>query len=230
MLFRSPIKKWAAGAALVFGFIYILLAGSGAATQRSYIMLAVVFLAIIVDRPAISLRNLALAALLILILQPESAIQASFQMSFMAVMGLAAFFEYWNRPKPEREFRVEGKGMYYARKFYTVALASILTSLVAGGFSSIPAAYHFGRLAPYGVLANGLAIPVISLVVMPFALLSVVLMPLGLEAMWHMRLRQCQPMTSCVFLLRRHQILALSPPKRDVVCASALRGISCDYS
>ena len=177
-----PIKKWAAGAALVFGFIYMLLAGAGAATERSYIMLAVVFLAIIVDRPAISLRNLALAALLILILQPESAIQASFQMSFMAVMGLAAFFEYWNRPKPEREYRIEGKAMHYARKIYAVAVASVLTSLIAGGFSSIPAAYHFGRLAPYGVLANGLTIPVISLAVMPFALLSVVLMPLGLEA------------------------------------------------
>jgi competence protein ComEC len=98
-----PIKKWAAAAALVFGFIYMLLAGSQAATQRSYIMLAVVFLAIMVDRPAISLRNLALAALLILVLQPESAIQASFQMSFMAVMGLAAFFEYWNRPQAENE-------------------------------------------------------------------------------------------------------------------------------
>ncbi len=63
-----------------------------------------------------------------------------------------------------------------------IALASILTTLIAGSFSSIPAAYHFGRLAPYGVLANGLAIPVISLAVMPFAVLSVVLMPLGLEA------------------------------------------------
>ena len=178
---RWPIKKWAAGAALVFGFAYMLLAGSGAATQRSYIMLAVVFLAIIVDRPAISLRNLALAALLILILQPESAIQASFQMSFMAVMGLAAFFEYWNRPRPEREYRIETRKIYYARKFYNIVLASILTTLIAGSFSSIPAAYHFGRLAPYGVLANGLAIPVISLVVMPFAVLSVVLMPLGLE-------------------------------------------------
>ena len=90
----------------------MLLAGSGAATQRSYIMLAVVFLAIIVDRPAISLRNLALAALLILILQPESAIQASFQMSFMAVMGLAAFFEYWNRPKPEQEYRIESRKIF----------------------------------------------------------------------------------------------------------------------
>ena len=143
---RWPIKKWAAGAALVFGFAYMLLAGSGAATQRSYIMLAVVFLAIIVDRPAISLRNLALAALLILILQPESAIQASFQMSFMAVMGLAAFFEYWNRPRPEREYRIESRKIYYARKFYNIALASILTTLIAGSFSSIPAAYHFGRL------------------------------------------------------------------------------------
>lgn len=177
-----PIKKWAAAAALVFGFAYMLLAGSGAATQRSYIMLAVVFLAIIVDRPAISLRNLALAALLILILQPESAIQASFQMSFMAVMGLAAFFEYWNRPKPEQEYRIESGKIYYTRKFCKIALASILTTLIAGSFSSIPAAYHFGRLAPYGVLANGLAIPVISLAVMPFAVLSVVLMPLGLEA------------------------------------------------
>ena len=178
-----PIKKWAAAAALVFGFAYMLLAGSGAATQRSYIMLAVVFLAIIVDRPAISLRNLALAALLILILQPESAIQASFQMSFMAVMGLAAFFEYWNRPRPEQEYRIESRKIYYARKFYQIALASILTTLIAGSFSSIPAAYHFGRLAPYGVLANGLAIPVISLAVMPFAVLSVVLMPLGLEGL-----------------------------------------------
>jgi competence protein ComEC len=179
---RRPIKKWAAGAALLFGFIYMLLAGSQAATQRSYIMLAVVFLAIIVDRPAISLRNLALAALFILILQPESAVQASFQMSFMAVMGLAAFFEYWNAPNSERDYRIESKGMYYARKFYTVALASILTTLIAGGFSSIPAAYHFGRLAPYGVLANGLALPVMSFMVMPFALISVILMPFGLEA------------------------------------------------
>ncbi|MBZ0262721.1 MAG: ComEC family competence protein [Hyphomicrobiales bacterium] len=177
-----PIKKWAAAAALVFGFAYMLLAGSGTATQRSYIMLAVVFLAIIVDRPAISLRNLALAALLILILQPESAIQASFQMSFMAVMGLAAFFEYWNRPKPEQEYRIESRKIYYARKLYQIVLAAILTTLIAGSFSSIPAAYHFGRLAPYGVLANGLAFPVVGLFVMPFAVLSVVLMPLGLEA------------------------------------------------
>jgi competence protein ComEC len=180
---RYPIKKWAAAAALLFGFIYMLLAGSAAATQRSYIMLAVVFFAILVDRPAISVRNLAIAAIIILVLQPESATQASFQMSFMAVMGLTSFFEYWNRPQKEEEFRQTSGWTRFAGKAWRITLASILTSVIAGGLSSIPAAYHFGRLAPYGVLANGLAIPVISLIVMPAAMFSVILMPLGLESL-----------------------------------------------
>ena len=82
---------------------------------------------------------------------------------------------------PDAKYRIESRKNLLRAKFYNIALASILTTLIAGSFSSIPAAYHFGRLAPYGVLANGLAVPVVSLVVMPFAVLSVVLMPLGLE-------------------------------------------------
>lgn len=178
---RWPIKKIAAVAALAGGFIYMLLAGSGAATQRSYIMVAIMLFAILVDRPAISLRNLALAALIILVLQPESAVEASFQMSFMAVMGLAAFFEWWNG-RIERDRRVnESRVSRAARWLVAATLASLLTSLIAGSLSSIPAAFHFGRLAPYGVLANGLAIPVVSFLVMPAALLALLAMPLGLE-------------------------------------------------
>jgi competence protein ComEC len=176
-----PIKKWAAATALVFGFAYMQLAGAQAATQRSYIMIAIVFFAILVDRPAISMRNLALAAILILALQPESAVQASFQMSFMAVLGLAAFYEWWDRKSKPEEYRIEHRAWRHVRKAGLLVLASIATSIVAGAFSSVPAAYHFGRIAPYSVLANALAIPVISLAVMPAALLSVILMPLGLE-------------------------------------------------
>lgn len=71
---RWPIKKFAAVAALAAGLFYMLLAGAEVATQRSYIMIAVVFFAVLVDRPALSLRNLAIAALVILLLQPEAAI------------------------------------------------------------------------------------------------------------------------------------------------------------
>lgn len=181
---RWPIKKWAAAAALAVGFLYMLLAGSGVATQRSYIMIAVVFFAVLVDRPAISVRNLALAALVILAIEPEAAISASFQMSFMAVMGLAAFYEFWTALRRERaaEYRIEGRLAWGMRKLGGVILASIVTTLIAGTLSSIPAAYHFGRLAPYGVVANGLALPVIGVLVMPMALASVLLMPFGIEA------------------------------------------------
>jgi competence protein ComEC len=179
-----PIKKWAAGAAVLTGLFYLLLADSGVATERSFIMVAVVFFAVMVDRPALSTRNLALAALFILIREPEAAIDASFQMSFLAVLGLVAFHEAWSRraasraPKPvfQRHWtmRVAAWGLG------AMAL-SLLTSLVAGAGSSLPAAYHFGRLSPYGVLANGLAVPVVGVVVMPAAVCSVLLMPLGLE-------------------------------------------------
>ena len=185
-----PIKKWAAACALVAGLAYMLLAGSDTATLRSYIMIAVVFFAVLVDRPAISVRNLAFAGLIILVVTPEAAISASFQMSFMAVMGLAAFYEFWaGRARlgdihaiPRTRIIVIGR--WVAGAFF----ATIVTTVIAGTLSSIPAAYHFGRMAPYGIAANGLAIPVVSLVVMPMALAGVLFMPLGLEAwpLWAM--------------------------------------------
>ncbi|HUR43151.1 MAG TPA: ComEC/Rec2 family competence protein, partial [Aestuariivirga sp.] len=182
---RWPIKKWAAGVALAAGFFYMLLAGSGVATQRSYIMIAVMFFAILVDRPAISVRNLALAAVIILALEPDAAIQASFQMSFMAVMGLAAFYEFWTDRRRTRDVEVRQKRHWSLRLGHKLGLwlaASIVTTIVAGAMSSIPAAYHFGRIAPFSVVANGLALPVISFIIMPMALFGFVLMPLGLES------------------------------------------------
>jgi competence protein ComEC len=178
---RYPIKKWAAVAALIVGLIYMLLADSGSATERSYIMIAVMFFAMLVDRPAVSMRNLAISASLILVVTPEESMGASFQMSFLAVMGLAAFFEWWNhRP-------IDVKQLAASRTWRTLnymtkaAVGSVLTTLVAGGLSSIAAAYHFGRMAPYGTIANGLSLPVVSLVVMPAALTSAMVMPFGLE-------------------------------------------------
>lgn len=177
-----PIKKWAAAAALAVGFVYMMLAGADVATQRSYIMLAIIFVAIMVDRAAFSLRNLALAALIILVTQPSAALSASFHMSFMAVMGLAAFYQAYGEWRLARAERVQAGT---ARRLFNrtgLALFSMAAAtLVAGALSSIPAAFHFGRLAPLSILTNLLALPVISVIVMPFAMISVLLMPLGLE-------------------------------------------------
>ena len=181
---RYPIRKWAAAAALLMGLFYMLLANGGAATARSFIMVAIVFFAIIVERPAVSMRNLALAAVVLLLIDPQAAVQASFQMSFLAVLGLVAFYEAWARYKaehPPADERTLHWGWRLASWAWSAVVASVVTSFIAGFSSSLPAAYHFGRISPYGVLANGLAVPVIGVLVMPFALLSAVLMPLGLE-------------------------------------------------
>ncbi|MEI7599219.1 MAG: ComEC/Rec2 family competence protein [Aestuariivirga sp.] len=181
---RFPIRKWAACAALLMGLFYMLLAEGGVATARSFIMVAIVFFAVIVDRPALSARNLALAAVVILVLDPEAAVEAGFQMSFLAVLGLVAFYEFWARYKAERG-RPEPPHRHWAIRLaawgITAFIASLVTSLIAGFSSSVPAAFHFGRISPYGVVANGLAIPVVGVLVMPFALLAALLMPFGLE-------------------------------------------------
>jgi competence protein ComEC len=181
---RWPIKKWAAGFAIGVGALYMLLADGGAATERSFIMIAVVFFAIIVDRPALSLHNLAIAAVLILSREPEQALSASFQMSFMAVMGLAVFFVWWQRVVPRPPLRDPSSLLWrWTKRLFWLVVASLATSLVAGLLSSIPAAHHFGRVAPYGVVSNALALPVVSIVVMPAAMISVMLMPFGLEGL-----------------------------------------------
>lgn len=177
-----PIKKWAALAGLASGFAYMMLASASVATQRSFIMLAVMFIAILVDRPALSMRNLAIAAMLILVVFPEAALTASLQMSFLAVMGLLAFHEAWSGWLARREGRALGLVARAASVISRTLFAAACTTLAAGGFSSIAAAYHFGRLAPYSVIANLLALPVMSIIVMPMAGLSVLLMPFGLEA------------------------------------------------
>ena len=106
---RWPIKKWAAALALLMGLFYMLLADGGVATQRSFIMIAVVFFAVLVDRPALSARNLAIAALLVLVLEPEAAVEASFQMSFLAVLGLVAFYEAWAAYTRSQRWRSGGR-------------------------------------------------------------------------------------------------------------------------
>jgi competence protein ComEC len=90
---RHPTKKWAAALAMLLAFLYLLLSGATVPSRRAFVMTGLVLLAVIVDRLSISARAIALAALAVLLLDPESATGPSFQMSFAAVAGLIAFYE-----------------------------------------------------------------------------------------------------------------------------------------
>jgi competence protein ComEC len=185
-----PIKKFAAVAAMMTGFVYMVLADFGAATERSYIMIAVMFFAILVDRPAISLHNLAIAAILILALQPEEAVSAGFQMSFMAVVGLATFYGWWSARQDRERKPSRNLAARLGVKILRGVAAALVTTLIAGSLSGVVASHHFGRLAPFGAVSNMLALPVISFVVMPMALAGTLLIPFGLEYYPYLALEQ----------------------------------------
>ena len=74
-----PIKKWSAAAALAAAAFYLLLSGAEVATQRSFFMTAVVLIAVMVDRRAVTFRTLAVAAMIVLAIAPEALVHPSFQ-------------------------------------------------------------------------------------------------------------------------------------------------------
>lgn len=183
---RHPVRKYAAATALLAGFAYLLLSGGGVATVRSFMMLAIMLVALICDRAAITLRNLAVAAIMIIAISPHEVAGPSFQMSFAATSALVAAYRAWTAFRAQRRAAadpVHARGLASLLAIvvrYAGGLA--LTSLVAGAATAIFAAYHFHRIAPLGLPANLVAMPVFSTLVMPPAVLALVLIPFDLEA------------------------------------------------
>src|SRR6201996_6642553 len=174
-----PIEKWAAAVALAAAAFYLLLSGNDVATQRSFYMTAVVLIAVMVDRRAVTFRTLALAAMAVLILVPEALVHPSFQMSFAATLGLVAMVQI-GMPRlfatPENS-AVAKIALWGGRELMTLALASLIAGLATTPY----AAFHFHRVTPYGLLANLAAMPVVSAVVMPAGMLGLVAMPFGFD-------------------------------------------------
>jgi competence protein ComEC len=182
---RRPIKKWAAVVALGGAAFYLVLSGAEVATQRSFIMVAIVLVGVMLDRPALTLRTLTVAALVVMLIAPQAVVHPSFQMSFAATLALIAVYErnaLWNSGASDTAIGAR-IALWGGREIASLVLAS----LVAGLATTLFAAYHFHRLAPYGVLANLLAMPIVSGWVMPVGLLALVALPFGFDGdLWRL--------------------------------------------
>jgi|TARA_Y100000031_G_scaffold99526_1_gene109069 competence protein ComEC len=140
-----PIKKWAAAAAIAGAFAYALIAGATVPTQRAFLMVGLVLLAVLVDRKGLSVRLVAWAALVILVLRPESLLGASFQMSFAAVIAMIAAYEWISERRRARTGQAGRQPPSSARKagYYLAGVA--LTTVIAGAATAPFAIYHFKR-------------------------------------------------------------------------------------
>lgn len=176
---RISTRKVAALAALVAATAYLFLSGVGVAAQRAWIMLAIMLVAVLFDRPALTLRNVGLAGVAIIATTPHAVVGPGFQMSFAATAALVAAYGHWRRA------RTPATDPWLTGPMRTVLLfmgGLAVTSTIAGLATAPFAAYHFQRVAPLGLLANLLAMPLVSVVVIPSGLLAVLVMPFGLEA------------------------------------------------
>lgn len=174
---RWPLKKIAAGVAILVGAFYLGLSGGSVSTARAFLMMSVVMVAVLLDRPPLSLRTVAFAACIILLLLPESLMHPSFQMSFAAVTGLIAAYEWWHdraRNAPEGSKPMPRWAQYFAAVAGTTVVAEIATEPFG--------AFHFHQFQSFGLVANEVAVPVLAFVVMPLGVLSLLLMPFGLDA------------------------------------------------
>ncbi len=175
---RVNTKKVAAVVSLGVALFYLLLSGANVATERAFIMISVMLGAVLLDRRALTLRSVAVAAMILMLIKPESLLEPGFQMSFAAtialIVGFAALDGSIYREKVPR----------WLMPVFTLVLSSLI-----GGLSTAPyAAAHFNRFTDYGLLANLLTVPVMGAVIMPAGAVAALLAPLGLAwiPLWFM--------------------------------------------
>ncbi|MGG6893546.1 ComEC/Rec2 family competence protein [Rhizobium sp. BR 315] len=176
-----PTKKIAAFGALVTVTAYYLISGFGVSAERAFIMMAIMLVAVLLDRPSISLRNVALSAIVILVLSPSQVLGPSFQMSYAATLALVSGYTLWKRRRHRESILSRSKflsPLLFVSRFFGGILS---TSFIGGASTAIFSIEYFHRLATYGLAANLAAMPIVSFIVMPFGMVAMLLMPFGLD-------------------------------------------------
>ena len=186
-----PIHKWAAALAILGAILYDLGTGSRVGTQRALAMTVIMLGAVIVDRPSLSMRNLALAVFFVVMVEPEALLGASFQLSFAAVAALIAVYEWRNdymaksragaqaSAQPVGAF-TEWREMFLERLLHgpgALLLATFCATSATAGFM----AADFHEISPYVLIGNPLTLAIIEFFAVPCALLGALLYPLGLD-------------------------------------------------
>lgn len=161
-------KKIASVLSLFFVFLYLKISGESIPSVRAFIMQAIIVAAILFDRKALSMRTVAIAAMIVLSFSPEALLFPSFQMSFGAVAALIAFYE---------------KSWTFSKKTMII-FSLVATSFIASVSTSIFTIHVFNRLTIASVFANLLAVPLTSLAIMPLLVLSILCIPFGCESIF----------------------------------------------
>ena len=173
---RWGVSAVASLAAFPVAVVYAVLTGMEVPVLRATLMLAVVTLSLLIQRPKDSLNFLAVAALLIIAVTPQDLVSASFQLSFVAVAALIWVpprlpCPSWFREHQEQRWRKAALYLYQ----------SVLITVVASVATAPLAIYYFHRFPLLGIPANLIVVPIVAFLVQPAGLLALLLLPFSTE-------------------------------------------------
>lgn len=166
---RWPLMLIAAGAGAVTGIAYTLISGAEVPTVRALVAALLVLAGLALGREALTLRLVAAGALIVLLIWPEALMGPSFQLSFAAVVAIVALHEH-PRMRAFTAAREEGALFRLGRGAVALLLSGIAVEIALAPI----ALFHFHREGLYGALANIVAIPMTTFVVMPLELLALI--------------------------------------------------------
>jgi competence protein ComEC len=170
---RVSVKRVAAVGGITAALFYFAISGGNVAAFRSTLMILLVFGAVLFGRRALTMRNVAIAGLVVIATDPASVFRPSFQLSFAAVIALVGAYENL------RSANGGDAGVLAHSWGYLKGI--ILTSLIAGSATLLFSIYHFQQTSPLGVVGNLATLPLVGFVMMPAAALAVLAMPFGLD-------------------------------------------------
>ncbi len=182
LAFRPEVKTAAAIITLVLVTAYLFVTGLPISAVRAYWMIFLVLMAVILRRKVNAMRSLSLAALAMLVWDPASLLEPGFQLSFVATVAIIALVESRLLMLPA------GQEIGRLRRAWHMLVTMLLISVVAEAATAPLVIAMFNNLSLYGVFANMVATPVVSLFLMPTVALYFILLPLGLQgaALWLM--------------------------------------------
>jgi competence protein ComEC len=195
-----PIKKWAAALAMLAACLYGLFTGSRVGSERALFMTLILLGSVLADRPALTMRNLAFAAMAVIALEPEALLGASFQLSFAAVAALVAVFESRvsahgrsnakrgaakKTPESRTESDAEARSLAenLAERSRHGILGALFATFCATSATASFMAYDFHELSPYVLIGNPLTLAMIEFFAVPAALVGALLYPFGLDGL-----------------------------------------------
>jgi competence protein ComEC len=169
-------KQLAAAITLIALTAYLLITGVDISATRAYIMMALLLLSVMALREVQPMYSLALTAIIMLLYHPSDILEPGFQLSFAATMAMIAVVaSQWKRGVSDLRLRMARLPFH--------AIAMFLLFSISAELATMPLVMGmFNQFAPYGVLANFVVGPIVTLVIMPAVALYFVLLPFGVQA------------------------------------------------